>query len=158
MTKLIISHRGNISGPIPHRENQPSYINEALSLGYNVEVDVWLLNNIFYLGHDKPEYIVNYEFFQNPNIWTHCKNLNALDHMILDPEVNCFAHNTDDYVITSKMYIWCYPKKQLLTENCIAVMPELVKSNTWDLSRAAGICTNHILKYSTNFLKGNYFS
>ncbi len=33
----IISHRGNIEGPIPEKENCPEYINSALAQGFDVE-------------------------------------------------------------------------------------------------------------------------
>jgi len=144
---LLISHRGNISGSNPLRENQPEYISETLLQGYNVEIDVWLLNDIFYLGHDKPEYIINYEYLINngDRLWLHCKNLAALDELALEPSVNCFAHNEDDYVLTSKNYVWVYPRNIKLTANCIACMPERVKG--WDISKAAGICSDFLLSY-----------
>ncbi len=34
----IISHRGNVRGPIPEKENRPSYIDCALGNGYDVEI------------------------------------------------------------------------------------------------------------------------
>ena len=37
---ILISHRGNINGPNPEMENNPEYIQKALDLGYDVEVDV----------------------------------------------------------------------------------------------------------------------
>ena len=154
MSKIFISHRGNISGPNPLKENQPTYIQEALNLGYNVEVDAWLVNDTFYLGHDKPEYIVHYNFFLNPNMWVHCKNLAALDELILESDVNCFAHDKDDFVLTSKCYIWCYPKKQILTNNCIAVLPEKVKD--WNIKNCAGICTDYVLSYQRWEEEGKY--
>lgn len=144
---LLISHRGNISGPNPSRENQPTYINEALYKGYHVEIDVWLSGNNFYLGHDRPEYIVSEEFLlTTPNLWIHCKNIQALDFLALEPEVNCFAHDKDDYVLTSKSYIWCYPDiKNRLTSNSIAVMPERVPG--WRLNGCAGICSDFVDDY-----------
>ena len=36
----IISHRGNIRGPNPEKENRPSYIDCALGNGYDVEIDI----------------------------------------------------------------------------------------------------------------------
>lgn len=145
MSKIWIAHRGNISGPNPSRENQPLYINEALDFGCDVEIDVWLLNNIYYLGHDKPEYVVSREYLLNSHFWIHCKNLAALDELALEPDVNCFAHDKDEYILTSKSFIWVYPHKIKLTSNCIAVMPERVKD--WDLANCYGICTDYILSY-----------
>ena len=32
---IIISHRGNIRGPVPDKENRPSYIDCAIGNGYH---------------------------------------------------------------------------------------------------------------------------
>lgn len=149
---ILIAHRGNLHGPNPKRENQPKYLLETLELGYNVEVDVWLLNNIFYLGHDKPEYIVNERFFENDKVWVHCKNLTALDCLISNPEVHCFGHDKDDFVLTNRSYLWCYPKMQMLTANCIAVMPERVPH--WNLKNCGGICTDYVIEFETRIKEG----
>jgi len=37
---IIISHRGNINGPLVDKENRPSYIDSAIKLDYDVEVDL----------------------------------------------------------------------------------------------------------------------
>ena len=37
---ILISHRGNITGRIPDSENRPSYIQDTINLGYDVEIDV----------------------------------------------------------------------------------------------------------------------
>ena len=49
----LISHRGNIDGRRPDLENNPDYILKAIDKGYDCEIDVWLLKNTIYLGHDK---------------------------------------------------------------------------------------------------------
>ena len=46
----IISHRGNVRGPIPEKENRPSYIDCALGNGYDVEGA--LKNGILYPSLD----------------------------------------------------------------------------------------------------------
>ena len=55
----FISHRGNLNGPIQEYENHPEYILEALKKGFNVEIDVRVKNDTFYLGHDFPKYKIN---------------------------------------------------------------------------------------------------
>lgn len=142
---IYISHKGNLAGPNPLRENQPEYLKEALNLGFHVETDVWLLNNTFYLGHDRPEYIINFEFLLNEKVWAHCKNLAALDALILESDANCFFHDKDDFTLTSKCYIWTYPRNLRLTSNSIAVLPEKVKN--WNLKGCHGICTDYVLSY-----------
>ena len=44
---ILISHRGNLNGPKPDQENSPNYINNAISKGYNVEIDVWFKDEFF---------------------------------------------------------------------------------------------------------------
>ena len=53
---ILISHRGNVDGIYPEMENNPIYINKALNSGYDVEIDVWCIDNRWYLGHDSPQY------------------------------------------------------------------------------------------------------
>jgi hypothetical protein len=54
---IYISHRGNVDGKKPHLENKPEYIDEAISLGYDVEIDVWCIDGGLMLGHDEPKKI-----------------------------------------------------------------------------------------------------
>ena len=58
---ILISHRGNIDSIIIKRENTQSYIQDAIDLGYDVEIDVWYVDFLvhksspFWLGHDEPQ-------------------------------------------------------------------------------------------------------
>ena len=56
---LKIAHRGNLYGPDPERENTIEVISEALALGYDVEIDIWLVDGKLYLGHDEPTYLID---------------------------------------------------------------------------------------------------
>jgi hypothetical protein len=49
---ILISHRGNINGKIVEKENHPDYIDEAINLDYDVEIDIWMIEGILMLGHD----------------------------------------------------------------------------------------------------------
>lgn len=144
---ILISHRGNITGPIAEQENKPKYIDNAIQSGYNVEIDVWLIDDTIYLGHDKPEYQIDQAWLQDRKdiLWIHCKNLNAVTyfHSTLVHRYNYFWHQEDDVTLTSRGFIWAYPGKQPIKRS-IAVMPEL---NNDDVSQCEGICSDYILKY-----------
>ena len=71
---ILISHRGNLSGPDPSKENHPDYIRAARSAVSGVEVDVWFLDGKFVLGHDHAQYEINKEFLYGTNMWCHAKN------------------------------------------------------------------------------------
>ena len=60
---FYISHRGNIFGPNKIEENKIEYINHAVKLGFDVEIDVWFYKNNYYLGHDEPLYKVKKIFY-----------------------------------------------------------------------------------------------
>ena len=138
----IISHRGNINGPRKELENKPRYINQALELGYDVEIDVWWKDDGFWLGHDGPQFKVNRQFLQNDKFWCHAKNIEGLYKMLDNNNIHCFFHQEDDVTLTSKGYIWTYPNKQL-TDNSIAVLPkELDKS-----LNCYGVCTDFVTRW-----------
>lgn len=145
---ILISHRGNLNGPEPSKENKPSFVTNAIRTGFQVEVDFWFVNNKFYLGHDEPQYDVPFEWFQNIHnkLWIHCKNLDAINKLVeIDRGgvyLNYFWHEDDKVTLTSKGYIWAYPGVEC--ENAITVMPELPKEK---LTNYKGICSDHIMDY-----------
>jgi hypothetical protein len=119
----LISHRGNIEGPNPSRENTPTYLVEALNCGVEVEVDVWVIDGKIFFGHDGPDHEVGSTFVEliHRDAWFHCKNLGALEYFSrMDQGYKFFWHQTDDYALTSNGFIWTYPGKQH-TSNSIVV-------------------------------------
>jgi len=144
---ILISHRGNISGPNPERENHPEYILAALQAGYDVEIDVWFENGKFMLGHDEPQYEFPFELLDKnyPKLWIHCKNMDALSILNqLDPngtKTNYFMHESDLGVLTSKGYIW----STNLFNRGILVMPEAFDKEP--IETTLGVCSDYIEKY-----------
>ena len=141
----IISHRGNLDGPNLELENSPMYIDKALSIHYDVEIDVWLIDNIWYLGHDKPTYIINFDYLSNYKFWLHAKNGDAFYELLQDEKHHVFWHTTEDWVLTSKKYIWTYPNKYLYPDS-VCVLPEL---STYDsINHCYAICTDFCNAYN----------
>lgn len=142
----IIAHRGNIEGPNDLKENNPDYIDNAISLGYDVEIDLRFENYCFYLGHDKPQYKISMQwiFQRKDNLWIHCKDFKSLDVLTNSPvDFNYFWHQEDDYALTSHNYIWTYPKKQY-TYRSIIVMPEcFIDMKSLSKYDCYGICTDY---------------
>lgn len=152
MQQIIISHRGNLAGPNSGKENHPDTITTAIKEGFEVEIDLWYLNNKLYLGHDSPQYEINSSFLKNSVLWIHCKHIPALFFMnqfsLYRSDPIYFIHNTDEATLTSQQDIWTYPFKQL-TPNSIAVLPEQT-SVKYDLSIARGICTDYPIAFRNN--------
>jgi hypothetical protein len=140
---LKISHRGNIIGP-SSRENHPLYIEEAIYLGFDVEVDVWVVDKDIWLGHDEPQYMSSKTFLDRykNSLWVHCKNLAALEYFVnLQEDYKYFWHEEDSYTLTSNGLIWTYPGKPI-TERSILVLrgqEELPKPGT-----VFGVCSDYV--------------
>ena len=144
---LLISHRGNLNGSNPKLENSEAYILAALKKGFDVEVDFWKeKDGDIYLGHDAPTYKVNMIFLTDykDKFWIHCKNLAALHHMKNLEGFNYFWHQTDDYTLTSKGYIWTYPDKPVTEKNIIVIFGKMAKEN---LPNCFGVCSDYVEEY-----------
>jgi hypothetical protein len=145
---IKIAHRGNFAGRVEERENTVSYIEEAIALGYDVEVDVWLIDRQWHLGHDFPGEKIEREFLQQPMIWTHAKNLVGYVSLYNNPLVHTFWHNKDDFVFTSKGIKWC--KTHVLTYDGVMVMPEFNDYHTDILKNGhspLGVCSDDFRKF-----------
>jgi len=138
----LISHRGNITKSIPESENTPDYVEIALKK-YDCEVDVWLKNDSFYLGHEGPTIEVSKQFILHPGLWCHAKHYESLQ-ALLDVNAHCFFHQKDDYTITSKGVIWAYPR-QKGDKNTVCVHPHELALE--DVKKFYGVCANNIEEY-----------
>tara|TARA_B110000196_G_C21124676_1_gene655168 strand:+ start:218 stop:658 length:441 start_codon:yes stop_codon:yes gene_type:complete len=142
---ILISHRGNLNGREPEKENNPAYISNAINKGFEVEIDVWLKDNIWYLGHDSPTYEIAFDWLRNKKVWCHAKNIEALN-ILLKNDIHCFWHQEDDVTLTSCGFMWTYPEKTL-TDTSIAVVLEKYSGIP---KKCVGICSDYIITYNNN--------
>ena len=147
----LIAHRGNTSGPKKNLENTTSYIEGAISDGFDVEIDLWF-DRGWHLGHDAPgeEIPESWLLRNSSSLWVHAKNLAAMEKIALHGSVfNYFWHEKDERTLTSKGQFWTYPGKSL-GKFSIAVMPE------WDVeididsllaTNIFGVCSDFVSSY-----------
>jgi hypothetical protein len=109
---ILISHRGNTDRINRDLENTKDYIDQAIDKGFEVEIDIWLIDNQLFLGHDKPERKVEFEWLQDRSekLWIHTKNSDALEFFISHCEYNFkfFWHTVEPFIITSNGKIWAH--------------------------------------------------
>jgi uncharacterized protein YihD (DUF1040 family) len=143
---IKIAHRGNTDGPKKELENSPDYIYDAIDAGFDVEVDIWSVDGVLYLGHDTPQYMVEDSFVISilPHAWFHCKNIEILDRLVnIKQVVRFFWHQEDDYTLTNNGLIWTYPGKEI-TANTIIV--HLEKFNEEDFkTKPFAICSDFLI-------------
>lgn len=115
---IIISHRGNIRGPIPDKENRPSYIDCAIGNGYHVEIDVRSIDGELWLGHDFPQYKVDHNWLDKRRnyLWLHCKNLEAAKECWA---YHSFCHTSDPFTYTSTGKMWLHDLSMKIDGNVI---------------------------------------
>jgi len=153
----IISHRGNLNGPNKQTENTIESIKLAINLGFDVEIDVWYIDNILYLGHDSDSLITDNNFhnflLKNASkLWIHCKNIESLVYLLNFKELNLFGHSDDEYVLTSKHNIFCKPGVPT-NEKSIIVMPEMSPSYS---EESFNNCYGVLTDYPMNIKEKNF--
>jgi hypothetical protein len=140
-----IAHRGLFNGPDKNLENKPAQILEALELGFDCEIDLWIINSEFWLGHDGPQYPVDKKFLDKFGLWIHAKNLAAL-RWLTDTGLYYFWHESDKFTLTSNNFIWTFPGNEL-TQRSIAVLPEWHDPEFKNLpTNCYGICSDYVDK------------
>lgn len=153
----IISHRGNLEGPDPSTENTLSQIYKCLDKGFDVEVDVWILDNQICLSHDNPTHFEKKEIVElkdfyelSGNLWIHCKNREALE-FFSNKSFHYFWHESDRYTLTSRGFglvlVGQFPYK-----NSVIMLPEKISLYSppygYDYIKSSyGICTDYPIKY-----------
>ena len=148
----IFSHRGNINGPNPDRENSPEYIDEAIALGFFVEVDVREIDGKLWLGHDEAKYPVSANWLgeRRTKLLIHCKNLDACQ--ILSRSGFCLlVHTQDQFALISSGDIWLHdlshiPNSEYINPYIDCIIPLITKEQLLlkdQYKSAAGICTDY---------------
>ena len=141
---ILISHRGNVNGKNPERENTIEYIEEAIKKGYHCEIDICKFDGEkFYLGHDTPGEAVSIQWLGSNPVWCHAKDYASLQALVA-MGVHCFWHQEDNYTITSQGWIWAYPG-QPGGKYTIAVHPEQLTEK--EIKKFSGVCSDHIDNY-----------
>lgn len=144
MAKQLISHRGNLFGP-SNKENNIRQIEYVISIGYDVEIDVWSFNQKLFLGHDIYSLqSIDIDFLKNKNIWVHAKNFEAVSILIEHPDIHFFYHDKSDGVFTSHGHFWTFND----ITNAI-----LIDSNRKEYPvNAKGLCSDYVgmIRKATN--------
>lgn len=143
----IISHRGNVTGIEKEKENTPDQIDYAISKNFEVEIDIWCINDELYLGHDFGKTKINFDWIESrsTNLWIHCKNIEAISYFSKLKKINFFWHESDKLTLTSLSIPWCYPGTYI--NNGITVL----LNNTTNIKNIPknilGICTDYPIYY-----------
>lgn len=153
----FISHRGNLNGKNPQRENSPDYVEEALKKGFDVEIDMRFHLGKMYLGHDIPQYEINDDWLSkhHSNLWIHCKDSDSLDYC-MNMGYHCFFHNIDAYTITSRGFVWAYPGMSIASRVCICVMPEKKEGSVGlSIHKYYGTCSDFIEEMEKQYVEAD---
>jgi hypothetical protein len=142
----LISHRGNFDGLNPESENRPSYIQRAINNGYDVEIDVRLIGDKLFLGHDTPDYEVSLDWLleRKDYLWVHTKNFGALSHLI-DYDLRTFYHQKESHTIINNCnLIWSHDLSEANEKSIIPLLSEDDIYNYPNTAIVAGICSDFV--------------
>lgn len=142
-----ICHRGNLTGPNKDMENNFGVLIQRAIQGYHVELDVWYHEKHIWLGHDKPEYKITLDWLaSSKRRLIHAKDGKTFEYLLHECgkralDLHVFYHTQEDYVLTNKGLVICYPGKPLL-EGSLCMMPERAQYSIEDLQKCFSICTD----------------
>jgi hypothetical protein len=138
----IISHRGNICGPVEDKENRPSYIDCAIGNGYDVEIDIRVVDGELWLGHDKPQFKITHRWLRErrENLWIHCKNYEASKECWI---YQSFCHTSDPFTYTSVGKIWLHDLTQITDNRSIIPLINKESVQKYKQFECYGICTDY---------------
>lgn len=142
----IISHRANINGQNKKNENTILQIEKTIKK-FDCEIDVWFWKKEIYLGHDKPSQKIDINFLNkySNKLWIHAKNKSIIS-ILFKENLNWFWHEEDVMTLTSKGFIWLYPKNFL--KNGITV----VKDNIISVPKyIMGVCTDYPVLFKRKY-------
>lgn len=145
---ILIAHRGNVNQIIPDRENHPDYIDKAITQGYDVEMDVRLIDGKLLLGHDTPDYEVSLQWFRDRNswLWVHCKNFAALEYLVEEDYLRIFYHQKENHtIINGCNLIWSH---ELSEAGRLSIIPLLSEKDLESYSlysdKVYGVCSDFV--------------
>lgn len=144
---ILISHRGNITGRIPEAENQPEYIKDTITLGYDVEIDVRMKEGELYLGHDYPQYKIGLEWLleKRDNLWIHTKDFESLD-LLIDKGLRVFFHEQErQTIINNTNLIWSHDLGSISSKSIIPLLDlQSIEEHRHLIQNSYGVCSDYL--------------
>ena len=151
---LFISHRGNVEGSLPEKENTISYIDDAVDLlNLDVMVDVIGIGGYLYLGTHTPKEKLPLEYLDSPKFWFHCNNPEALEYFKVFSKVKYFWHDEDAYSLISNKKVLVH-SGEILLPGSIALLPES-NEHGHSLWNCHAVCTNYVFEYQKLYKEWN---
>ena len=144
---ILISHRGNIDSINPEKENTHFYIDDAILKGYDVEIDIWKIENKLFLGHDIPEHETSISWLKErkEKLWVHCKNFDALSYLVKE-DIRVFYHSKEEYTILNNRVIWAHNLEKV-DKNCIIPLLTLEQVEKWKPQQVYGVCSDFVYQF-----------
>ena len=147
---ILISHRGNLDGRIPEKENSEEYIDTAIKLGFHVEIDVRTNNNELYLGHDEAQYLINLNWLidRSEFLFIHVKDFESFNFLINYDKLKIFFHTCEEHVIINNTkLLWSHDLKNISKKSIIPLLSlDDIKLHSHLKNDVFGICSDYIVK------------
>jgi len=142
-----ICHRGIMNTTAKELENNLGVLIQREIQGLAVEVDVWYTEKSLWLGHDKPEYRISLEWLAaSRRRLIHAKDGATFAYLLEEAgkralDLHIFYHTDEDYVLTNKGAVICYPGQPLLPGS-LCMMPERASYTPEQLACVSAICSD----------------
>lgn len=151
---IYISHRGNLNGVLTARENTPDYIDEAIKLGFDCEIDLRMKEGQPHLGHDTPDYAITADWLRARRgmLWIHVKEYAALVWLMKqDFKSQFFCHESDRFTLVSNGWIWSHDLTNPMTEKCVIPLLSKDSVETYSQTGFGAVCSDYVFDCVNKF-------
>lgn len=140
--KIYLANRGNLEGVNVDEENSMEYLQNAISKGFCVKTDIWLILGRTVTGVTHPSKGIDLNALSKDKVLIQARNSSAYFYL-LEQGYHCFWRETDRFVMTNRNYILSYggytfPKAIVMDPE----EPTVLKPEDY-----IGICSNFIAGY-----------
>lgn len=162
---LYISYRGIYDGNNFEDANTPSQLGKALGMGFSCMIDVWKVDDKFYLGNDQPLTEVTEKYLQGNRWWINARNT-AMQAWLpaqnpkLYPNYFWFTMPTPPpaYVTASNGKL-ITPGTVPINNNSVIFLPEITDTACFSTVKLKcfGICSNYLTFIRRMRQEGRYY-
>jgi hypothetical protein len=143
--KIYLANRGNLGGVDVDEENSMDYLQNAISEGFCVKTDVWLISGRTVTGVTHPSKGVDLSRLGPRDKFLIQARNSAAYWYLLKEGYHCFWRESDSFVMTNKNYVLSYGG--YVFPKAIVMEPE-EPANLKD-EDYIGLCSNFIAGYRT---------
>ena len=161
---IYISYRGIFDGNNFEDANTPNQLGKALGMGFSCMIDVWKVDDKFFLGNDQPITEVTAKYLQGNRWWINARNTAMQTWLTtqnpkLYPNYFWFPAPTENTPVTTSSGKLITPGTVAINNTSIIFLPEISDRGCFSTVKLKcfGVCSNYLTFIRRMRQEGAYY-